>query len=319
MKKVVVLCGGRGSSSILRGLKLFPVDLTAIVSVSDDGKSTGKLREEFNVPAVGDLNKVITHLSETEPLMENLLSYRFKSNGNFDGHSLGNMILISLIDITGSLVEALKVLSKIMNIKGKILPFTEDNPTLIAYTKEGEKLVGESHITKAFKQIDYIEYQEKPKVLAEAIDAVKEADLIIFGIGSLYTSIIPNILSDDMKKAILESKAKKMYISNLMTQHGETDDFKVSDCVKILNKYMGSDFLDVVVSSCTTIPKKIKDRYKTLEQSDPILVDPMFIDDETLNNMGIELIKEDLTIIVDETVRHDALKTAFVVFSYLMR
>lgn len=319
MKKVVVLCGGRGSSAILRGLKLFPVDITAVVSVSDDGKSTGKLREEFDVPAVGDLNKVLIHLSATEPLMEDLLQYRFKSNGHLNGHSLGNMILVSLIDITGSLVGALKEISKIMNIKGHILPFTEDKTTLVAHTKEGEVLIGESHITKAFKTIDYIEYQEKPKVLKEVLDAVKEADLIIFGIGSLYTSIIPNILSDDMKNAILESKGKKMYISNLMTQHGETDDFKVSDCIKILNKYMGQNFLDVVVSSSTVIPNKIKQRYKTLEQSDPILVDPMFIDDNNINDMGIELIKEDLTIIVDQMVRHDPMKTAFVVFSYLMR
>jgi uncharacterized cofD-like protein len=122
-----------------------------------------------------------------------------------------------------------------------------------------------------------------------------------------------------MKGAILESKAKKMYISNLMTQHGETDDFKVSDCVKVLNKYMGGPFLDVVISSSTVIPDEIKKRYKELEQSDPILVDPMLIDEDNLKEMNIELIKEDLTIIVDEMVRHDPIKTAFAVFSYLMR
>jgi uncharacterized cofD-like protein len=319
MKKVVVLCGGRGSSSLLRGLKLFPVDITAVVTVSDDGKSTGLLREEFNIPAVGDLNKVIAHLSSTEPLMEDLLQYRFQSNGSFNGHSLGNMMLVSLINITGSLKEAIKVLSNIMNIKGNILPITEDKTTLIAHTTEGEKLVGETHITKAFKQINFIEYMEKPKATPEVIDAIKEADLIIFGIGSLYTSIIPNILIDEVKDAILNSPAKKMYISNLMTQHGETDDFRVSDCIKILNKYMGKSFLDVVISSCTEIPEEIKQRYKELEQSDPILVDPMQIDEDNLKEMNVELIKADLTIIVDEMVRHDPLKTAFVVFSYLMR
>jgi uncharacterized cofD-like protein len=319
MKKVVVLCGGRGSSSLLRGLKLFPVDITAVVTVSDDGKSTGKLREEFDIPAVGDLSKVIAHLSMSEPLMDDLLQYRFKSNGNFNGYLLGNLLLISLMDIKGSLVEAIKELCNIMNIKGSILPITEDKTTLVAHTKNGELLVGESHITKAFKQIEYIEYQEEPKVTPEVIDAIKEADLIIFGIGSLYTSIIPNILIKEVKDAILNSKAKKMYISNLMTQHGETDDFKVSDCVKTINKYMGDDFLDVVVSSSTKIPEKIKRRYKELEQSDPILVDPMLIDEDNLNDMKIEVIKEDLTVIVDDMVRHDPVKTAFVVFSYLMR
>ncbi len=319
MKKVVVLCGGRGSSSLLRGLKLFPVEITAVVSVADDGKSTGKLRKEFNVPAIGDLNKVLTHLSLTEPLMEELLQYRFKSNGDLNGHSLGNLLLIALINITGSLGEAVKIIGKIMNIKGIILPFTEDKTDLVAYTTDGEKLVGESNITKAFKQIDYIEYQEKPKVYSEVIKAVTEADLIIFGIGSLYTSIIPNILSKEMREAILNSKAKKMYISNLMTQHGETDSFNVSDCIHVLNKYMGQEFLDVVISSNTPIPEDIKNRYKELEQSDPILVDPILIDEDNLSKMNIELIKDDLTVIVDQMVRHDPLKTAFAVFSYLMR
>jgi uncharacterized cofD-like protein len=320
MKKVVVLCGGRGSSALLRGLKLFPVDITAVVTISDDGKSAGRLREEFNIPALGDLNKVLGHLSEKESLLEKLLLYRFKGNGSLSGHSLGNLLLVALLDINnGNLVEAVKSLGDIINIKGKILPFTSDNATLVAHTTDGERIIGEHNITEAFKQIDYIEYKEEPKVTPEVLEAVAEADLIIFGIGSLYTSIIPNILSNDMKKAILESKAKKMYISNLMTQHGETDDFKVSDCVKILNKYMGGSFLDVVISSSTVIPDEIKKRYKELEQSDPILVDPMLIDEDNLKEMNIELIKEDLTIIVDEMVRHDPIKTAFAVFSYLMR
>ncbi len=319
MKKVVVLCGGRGSSSLLRGLKLFPVDITAVVAVSDDGKSTGKLRKEFNIPAVGDLSKVISHLATSESLIDQMLQYRFKSNGHFDGLLLGNMLLIALMDITGSLSGAVKAMGDIMDIKGMILPITEDKTTLVAYTKEGEKLVGESNITKAFKQIDRIKYAEKPKVTPEVLTAIEEADLVIFGIGSLYTSIIPNILIKEVKEAILKSKAKKMYISNLMTQHGETDDFKVSDCINVLNKYMGKKFLDVVISSSTPIPEEIKQRYKELEQSDPILVDPMFIDEDNLSKMKVELIKEDLTIIVDDMVRHDPLKTAFVVFSYLMR
>lgn len=319
MKKVVVFCGGRGSSSLLRGLKQFPVEITAVVTVSDDGKSTGKLRKEFDIPAVGDLNKVIAHLSKSEPLMDELLQYRYKSDGELNGHVVGNMLLIALINITGSLKEAIKVLSKIMNINGNILPITEDKTTLVAYTKDNEKLIGESNITKAFKHIDYIEYLEEPVATKEVIDAIESADLIIFGIGSLYTSIIPNILIKEVKYAIQKSKAKKMYISNLMTQHGETDNFKVSDCVKVLNKYMGGNYLDVVIASSTTIPEHIQKRYKELEQSDPILVDPMLIDEDNIKNLNVELIKEDLTIIIDEMVRHDPMKTAFAVFSYLMR
>lgn len=319
MKKVVVLCGGRGSSSLLRGLKLFPVDITAVVTIADDGMSTGRLREEFNIPALGDLNKVLGHLSEKESLLEELLLYRYKGNGSLSGHSLGNLLLVALLDINGNLVDAVKSLGDIINIKGRILPFSSDNATLVAHTADGEVIKGEHNITGAFKQIEHIEYEKEPKVTPEVLEAVEEADLIIFGIGSLYTSIIPNILASDMKKAILNSKAKKMYISNLMTQHGETDDFKVSDCIKIINKYMGQPFLDVVISSSTAIPEEIKERYKKLEQSDPILVDPMLIDEDNLKKMNIELIKDDLTVIVDEMVRHNPVKTAFAVFSYLMR
>jgi uncharacterized cofD-like protein len=319
MKKVVVLCGGRGSSSLLRGLKLFPVDITAVVTISDDGKSTGQLRKEFDVPALGDLNKVLGHLSEKESLLEKLLLYRFKGNGPLNGHSLGNLLLLALLDINGNLVDAVTSLGDIIKIKGRILPFSSDNATLIAHTADGDVIEGEHNITEAFKQIDYIEYMKEPKVTPEALEAVADADLIIFGIGSLYTSIIPNILSSEMREAILNSKAKKMYISNLMTQHGETDDFKVSDCIKILNRYMGQPFLDVVISSSSEIPDEIKRRYKELEQSDPVLVDPMLIDEENLKEMNIELIKDDLTVIVDKMVRHDPIKTAFCVFSYLMR
>lgn len=319
MKKVVVLCGGRGSSSLLRGLKLFPVDITAVVTISDDGKSTGQLRKEFDVPALGDLNKVLSHLSEKESLLEKLLLYRFKGNSPLNGHSLGNLLLLALLDINGNLVDAVTSLGDIIKIKGRILPFSSDNATLIAHTTDGDVIEGEHNITEAFKQIDYIEYKKEPKVTPEALEAIADADLIIFGIGSLYTSIIPNILSSEMREAILKSKAKKMYISNLMTQHGETDDFKVSDCIKVLNKYMGQPFLDVVISSSTEIPEEIKRRYKELEQSDPVLVDPMLIDEENLKEMNIELIKEDLTIIIDKMVRHDPIKTAFSVFSYLMR
>jgi uncharacterized cofD-like protein len=319
MKKVVVLCGGRGSSSLLRGLKLFPVDITAVVTISDDGKSTGQLRKEFDVPALGDLNKVLGHLSEKESLLEKLLLYRFKGNGPLNGHSLGNLLLLALLDINGNLVDAVTSLGDIIKIKGRILPFSSDNATLIAHTADGDVIEGEHNITEAFKQIDYIEYMKEPKVTPEALEAVADADLIIFGIGSLYTSIIPNILSSEMREAVLNSKAKKMYISNLMTQHGETDDFKVSDCIKILNRYMGQPFLDVVISSSSEIPDEIKRRYKELEQSDPVLVDPMLIDEENLKEMNIELIKDDLTVIVDKMVRHDPIKTAFCVFSYLMR
>ena len=151
MKKVVVLGGGTGLSTLLRGLKLFPIDITAVVTVADDGASSGRLREEFNTPAVGDLRNVLVSLSEVEPLVEQLLQYRFNTSSDLNNHAMGNLLLTALFNITGNLTESLESLSKILNIKGKILPFTEDKPILMAYTKDGEVIEGESKITKAGK------------------------------------------------------------------------------------------------------------------------------------------------------------------------
>ena len=236
MKKVVVLGGGTGLSVLLRGLKLFPLDITAIVSVADDGSSTGKLRQEFNIPAVGDLRNVLVSLSEVEPLVEQLLQYRFHTSSDLNNHAMGNLLLTALYNITGSLTKSLESLSKILNIKGKILPFTEDKAVLVAHTKDNETIIGESKITKAGKKIDYIEYEHEVKVTDQALEAVKKADLIVFSMGSLYTSILPNVINKEMKEALIKSKAKKVYICNIMTEHGETDNFNVSNFIKVINK-----------------------------------------------------------------------------------
>ena len=313
MKKVVVLGGGTGLSTLLRGLKLFPIDITAVVTVADDGASSGRLREEFNTPAVGDLRNVLVALSEVEPLVEQLLQYRFNTSSDLNNHAMGNLLLTALFNITGNLTESLESLSKILNIKGKILPFTEDKPILMAYTKDGEVIEGESKITKAGKQIDYVKYKNEVKVTPEVIKAIKKADLVIMGIGSLYTSIIPNLLNDEMKEALNKSNAKKMYVCNVMTEHGETDGFFVSDCVKQINKYVKDDFIDVVIANSKQIPKDIQKLYLE-EESTPIL-----IDEEELKKMDVELIKDDLALIVNNQVRHDPIKTALAIFSYLAK
>lgn len=313
-KKVVILCGGSGSASLLKGLKKFPVDITTVVTVADDGKSTGKLREDFDIPAIGDLNKVICNLSDNAPILENLLLYRYKNENYLKNHSVGNLLLTALIDINGSLSGAVKDLSKVLNVKGTILPFTDDSVTLVAEMTDGSIVEGEHNITDAGKVIKDLKYKESVHVLPAVLDAIKEADLIIYGIGSLYTSIIPTILSDDMRSAIINSKAKKIYISNLVTQHGETDNFKVSDCVKTIDKYMGGNYLDAVITSTSDIPKEVLNRYKTKEASEPIIIDK-----DELESMGVEVISAELTTIVDGLIRHDSMKTAFQVFSYLMR
>lgn len=319
MKKVVLLGGGRALSVILKGLKLFPVDITAVIAVSDDGSSAGKLREEFNMPAVGDLRGALIALSNSEPLVKELLGYRFKSDGDLDGHTVGNILLTAMTQIKGNLSDAIYSLGKVFDIKGKILPFTEDVATLVAEMSDGTIVEGESKITEAHKKIEKIYYKEEVKVTPEVLKAVQEADLIVLGIGSLYTSIIPNILSADMREAIKNSKAKKIYISNLMTQSGETDDMSVSDCIKILNKYMGGNFIDVVISSNSKIPKSVLERYKDLEEKSTILIDPLEIDENQIKNLNVKLIQDDLAVInKDNQLEHNSLKTAYHIYSILI-
>ena len=311
MKKIVVLGGGTGLSVLLSGLKLFPIDITAVVSVADDGASTGRLREEFNIPAVGDLRKVLVALSEVEPLVEDLLEYRFNTSSDLSGHATGNLLLTALFNITGNLTKSLTALSKILNIKGKILPFTEDNAILVAHTKNGEIIEGESNITKAFKQIDYIEYKDKVRATPQVIEAIANADLIIIGIGSLYTSVIPNLLDKEVVKVLKNSKAKKMYVSNIMTEHGETDNYSVSDCIKQINKYSDTPFIDVVLANNGKISKEILELYKE-EKSSPIP-----LDEEELKRMNIRVISDNLVKIVNNQVRHDNVRTALDIFTYI--
>lgn len=313
MKKVVVLGGGTGLSVLLKGLKEFPVDITAIVTVSDDGRSTGRLRSEFNTPAVGDLRNVLASLSKEEPLVEELLQYRFQTSSDLNNHALGNLLLTALYNITGNLTKSMESLGRILNIKGRILPLTEDKATLIAHTKDNETIIGESNITKAGKVITKLEYQKEIKVTKEVKKAIKEADLIIFGIGSLYTSILPNVINSEIRQCLISSKGKKMYICNAMTEHGETDNFKVSDCIKTINNYIKDNFIEVVIANSKKIDNKIKKIYKEKEYSTPIE-----IDSENIKKLNVELISDELIVIKNSQVRHNSLKTAFLIFSYLM-
>lgn len=313
MKNVVVIGGGTGLSTLLKGLKLFPMNITAIVTVADDGSSTGRLREEFNTPAVGDLRNVLVALSEVEPLVEELLQYRFDTYSDLNKHAMGNLLLTAMYNITGSLTESMESLSKILNIKGRVLPFTEDKAILMAHTTSGEVIEGESKITKAGKHIKSVNYKNRVKTTPQVLKAVQDADLIIIGIGSLYTSIIPNLLTREMKKALKESKAKKMYICNIMSEHGETDGFNVSDCVKQINKYVDKDFIQVVLANNKKVPDNILKLYEE-EQSAQIMIDK-----ENINKLGVKLITADLLNIDNNQARHDSIKTALEVFTYLTR
>jgi len=314
MNKIVILGGGHGMSTLLKGLKQFPVDLTAIVAVSDDGRSTGRLRKEFNIPAVGDLRSVLTSLSDSESLFDELLQYRFKGDGDLAGHAVGNLLLAALSDINGSLTKGVESLGHILNLKGKVLPLTEDTVTLVAHTSDGEIIEGEEHIRKAGKKIDYIEYKEEPVVQEQVVEEIISADLIVISIGSLYSSIIPNLICKKVVNAIKDSSAKVLYVCNAMTEYGETDNFTVADHLIMLNKYLGKNSIDAVLANTKYIDVDIQERYKNLERSYPVV-----LDEQKILKEKIKLIKEDLIVIENQTVRHDPLKTAYCIFSYLVK
>lgn len=312
-KKVVVLGGGTGMSTLLKGLKKFPIDITAIVSVCDDGKSTGRLREEFNTPAVGDIRRVLISLSETEPLVEQLFNYRFNTTSDLDGHTVGNLLLTAMSEITGNISSGLESLGYVLNLKGKVLPLTEDNVKLIGEMKDGKIIKGEHNITEYNGEIKKVYYESEPNICKEAIKKIKEADLIILSMGSLYTSIIPNLLSNKMLDEIDKSKAKIMYVCNMMTQPGETDNYKVSDHINTLNEYLKNKKVEVVLVNNGIIPDIIKTKYETLEQKDQVIIDK-----ENINNK-IDIISNNYVTIESEIIRHDVVKVALDIFAYLIR
>lgn len=314
-KKVTILGGGTGMSYLLRGLKDFPLDITAIITVSDNGRSTGKLREEFKTPAVGDIRKVISNLSSTDDVIKHLMEYRFQTSSDLNGHSVGNLILTALLDITGSLKESISALSKLLEVKHRLLPISEDSSlTLMGETEDGKMIEGEEQITKSPQKIKKIFYKEEPHVNKEVIEALKNCDLIIFSMGSLYTSLLPNIICKEVGKTLEEVSTPIMYLCNAMTQPGETDNFTVADHVKLINSYLINRKIDVVIAGNTKLDPEIVKKYETEETKRPVQVDK-----EALNEIGVELIDLDTLTIVDHVIRHNSLKLSSEIFSYLMR
>lgn len=298
-------------STLLRGLKRFPVDITAIVSVCDDGSSTGLLREEFNTIAVGDIRKVIISLSETEPLFEKLLNYRFSKESTLNGHPVGNLLLTALSDISGNMSEGIETIGKVLKLKGKVLPLTDDRVILMAKMKDGSIVEGEHNITDSEKIIKEVYYKKTPKINDKALKAIKEADLIILSMGSLYTSVIPNLLSKEMINTIDNSKAKIMYVCNMMTQPGETDHFKVSDHIKVLNSYLGNKKISVVLANKGRIKEEVLKAYEIKEQKDPVELDRK-------NIKNVKIIASNYVTIENKVIRHDVDKVSLDIFSYLL-
>lgn len=313
MKKVVIFGGGSGLSQILKGLKLFPVEVTAVVSVFDNGKSSGRLRKDYNIPAVGDISKVLLSMSNCDDDLKELMNYRFTKSKSLGNHSIKNLLLTALLDIKGDFESSIPILEKILNVQGKVLPISEDNVDLVGITKNNKRLVGEEQITKSKEKIKRIEYSNEIEINPQVLNAVKKADLIIFSSGSLFTSIIPHLISKKLNMAINRSKAKTMYICNLFTQPGETDGFKVSNHIKLLESYLGKNSIDIVVANDAKMNSKLVKKYETEEQKDQVILDK-----EILDKMKVLVISDKLYKIESNVYRHDSLKTAYLIFSYLM-
>lgn len=308
MKNVVVIGGGTGLSSMLAGMKsLKDVNLTAIVTVADDGGSTGRLRDVYDVPAVGDIRHVLTAMADTdaEDLFRSLLEYRFAGTEDVGGHQLGNLIFLALMDITGSFIGAIQAVSKILKVKGTILPSTLDSAILYALMKDGTLVRGEKNIPTQENSIEKVFYQQSITPYADAVAAIENADLIIYGLGSLYTSIMPNLIIKEISEAIYNNPCRRIYFCNAMSQPGETDGYSVEDHIRAIERHSFKNPVDLVVVNKAPLSEPTRIRYEAMH-SRPVALRET---DHTY-----EILERDL-ICTDENgrVRHDPKAVASVV------
>jgi uncharacterized cofD-like protein len=314
--KIVVVGGGTGLSTLLRGLKAFSANITAIVTVADDGGSSGRLRREIGVLPPGDIRNCLTALADEEKLLTELFQYRFQAGDGLVGHSFGNLFLTVMSEVTGDLERAIAASSKVLAIRGQVLPSTLTDMKLWAELADGRYIEGESNITEARGKIIRIGCNPpNPPALPKAIQAIAEADYIIIGPGSLYTSIIPNLLVPDIAEAIAQSDAPRIYICNIMTQPGETDGYTVSDHIHTIDEVCGSPLFDAVLVQKTSPSAQSLVRYAQ-EDSHPV-----YFDREAVLQLGRRAV---IANVMDEEastglLRHNPTRLAKVLFRWYNR
>ncbi|WP_102399062.1 gluconeogenesis factor YvcK family protein [Haloimpatiens massiliensis] len=314
--KIVVIGGGTGLSTMLRGLKYYTSNITAIVTVGDDGGGSGALREDLGILPPGDIRNCILSLADTEPLMEELLQYRF-AEGRLKNQSFGNLFLAAMNGISDNFEDAVQKMSSVLAVTGKVLPVTLDDMILKARLENGTIVEGESNIPeealRCNSKIDRIFIEpENARALRESVQSIKEADAIILGPGSLYTSIMPNLLVKDISNAIKKTKALKIYVCNIMTQPGETDDFTVSDHIKAVRKHVGEGMINYAVVNDGEITDELVDKYK-LKTSHIVKCD-----NEELKSMNINVVKGDFIKVKKGLIRHDAEKLSSILIETIM-
>jgi len=308
--RIVSIGGGSGLSTLLRGLKRYvkasegALELTAVVTVTDDGGSSGRLRREFDVLPPGDIRNCMVALAPDENLLTRLFQYRFSNGHGLKGHSFGNLFLTAMTDLTGDFSRAVKMSAEVLPVLGRIYPSTAANVVLEATLANGRKVSGETRISRSTSRIERIALKpRKPKPLAETLEAISRADLITLGPGSLFTSVIPNVLVDGIAGAIAASPALKVYFVNLMSQPGETVNFSASDHVEAIRRHSRSSIIDVCVVNTSAIRRRALDRYRARAAQ------PVDNDLENLEAMGLEVVATDLLRMqrpqADEIIRHD--------------
>jgi uncharacterized cofD-like protein len=305
---VVAIGGGNGLSTILRGLKLYTQNITAIVTVADDGGGSGVLREDLGMPPPGDIRNCMEALANTEPLMQRLLSYRF-TEGRLAGQAFGNLLLAALDGISDSFDQAVARMSEVLAITGRVLPVTNSNVQLEATFENGTSVCGESKIFAFKKEQDCRIHHvrllpEKPPALPAALEAIGRAEVILLGPGSLYTSVIPNLLVDGIADAILQSKALKIYICNIMTQDGETEGMTAGDHVAALLEHGGAGLIDMCLCSSDRVSSGLLERYSAED------AEPMQVSRREIERMGVELVTRPLTDENSDFARHSPKKVA---------
>jgi len=310
-KKIVTIGGGTGSYTVLSGLKKYDVNITAVVSMADDGGSTGRLRDELGVLPPGDVRQCLVALSKQTKALRDLFNYRFES-GQLKGHSMGNIFLSAAEKMEGDFSEGLKTVGKILNIKGLVLPVTEDDVNLIMKLKNGEVLKGQNEINHNFEiqktGIEKIYLEPKASPNQEAIAKIKEADIIIIGPGNHYCSVIPNLIVEGIPEAISKSKAQVIYISNLVNKNGHTDDFSLSDYVESINSFFLKPRIDKVLFNTTEPSEKLKEKYKS--QGENLIkfgeVDCEVIKADILSRIEPKYSKSDSISEMRSFIRHDS-------------
>lgn len=304
--QVAVIGGGTGMPVILRGLKNLPVDLKALVTVADDGGSSGRLRSELEIPAPGDVRNCLAALSDAEPMLLDLFQHRFKKAENgLAGHSMGNLLLAAMASVTGDFYTGIKEISRVLSVKGEIYPITNESMCLIAEMEDGSSVCGESNIPLSGKKIKRVFLRpEHIRPLPNAVEALLNADMIVISPGSLYTSILPNLIFPEIDQAIRETQAKIVYICNVMTQKGETTGYKASDHIQAIFDHLGEGTVDAIVVHNEPIAEHMKAIYAE-EQAEPVVYDV-----ERLVDMGVEIIEGDIIDHESKTLRHDTDKVA---------